>query len=92
MGGLALSPLQAAPPEGKGNGNGNGNAHEKVQKGSAKADKSDHNGNGERGSGDRDARPAEDLVTTGLTVAAIEGLLSERRRELLYSGAKPLPP
>ncbi|MDD3448933.1 MAG: anti-virulence regulator CigR family protein, partial [Gammaproteobacteria bacterium] len=47
---------------------------------------------GERGRGDRDARPAEDLVTTGLTVAAIEGLLSERRRELLYSGAKPLPP
>jgi Ni/Co efflux regulator RcnB len=88
VGGLALPPLQAAPPEGK----GNGNAHEKVQKGPAKAGKSDRNGDREHGRDDRDYGPDEDLVTTGLTAAAIEGLLGERRRELLYSGAKPLPP
>lgn len=88
VGGLALSPLQAAPPEGK----GNGNAHETVQKGPAKAGKSDRNGDREHGRGDRDNGLVEDLVTTGLTAVAIEGLLGERRRELLSSGAKPLPP
>ncbi|RCX32041.1 anti-virulence regulator CigR family protein [Thioalbus denitrificans] len=86
--GLALSPLQAAPPEGK----GNGKSHEKVQNGPERNGKSGMNGHGERGKDDRNAAAVEDLVTTGLTVAAIEGLLGERRRELLYSGAKPLPP
>ena len=88
VGGLALSPLQAAPPEGK----GNGNAHAKVQKGPAKAGKPDRNGEGGHGRDDRDDGLVEELVTTGLTVAAIEGLVGERRHELLYSGAKPLPP
>lgn len=88
LGGLALPPLQAAPPEGK----GNGKSHAKVQNGPEWNGKSGMNGHGERRKDDRNAAAVEDLVTTGLTVAAIEGLLGERRRELLYSGAKPLPP